>query len=396
MAAFARHSLSSRQALRQKLPACARPAGSSRGYASHHTKRRNVSGYDSAGRNKRVFSGRSSRMTIAAIRADGDATIGFGHLARSLAMAEALQDMGHDPVLVTRRNNLAHQFITSRSDVRVEEIREDVDEVEKLLSLSAGLVILDVRSTSHKLVSGLKEAGCFIVTFDDLGDGRYLADLVVDANLTSATNPKKMTTTTRYLLGPRYAVIGKQCQKIRSRRRSFGALRRILITCGGSDPAGATPRVVSALSTIDPEIYIDVILGPAFQSGKTLSKAVLESPRHFTIVDSPNDLMRRMKEADLGIISAGISLAEAACLGLPSIVIAQDAIQARNAVPYDESGGVRNLGVAGENAYKGISSAVRELSEPETRRAMSKALTDLVDGKAMGRIKEAIREIIST
>jgi spore coat polysaccharide biosynthesis predicted glycosyltransferase SpsG len=343
-------------------------------------------------------------VTVAAIRVDADREIGFGHLERCIAVARELKEANHEPVFVTCEKSIAIPRLAARGITAVETFVPGTatpdaaealsSEIDAILRRGPGLVIFDIGSTSHELAAAVKAMGCFVVSFEDLGDGRYLADLVVDANLTESTNPRKMTTTTRYLLGPEYAVISPECLKAKKKRRRFQELRRIIVSCGGSDPAAVTPHVIAALATLDTEIDIEVVLGPGFAHAAALDRAILATPRICSIVESPSDLPDRLRAADIGIISGGVTLYEAAFLGLPSIVIAQNPAQLRNLPPFDSRNAIINLGLAANNPYPNLLSAIRRLADSAIRRSMSEALEKHVDGRGIQRLGTAVREVL--
>ncbi len=339
-------------------------------------------------------------MTTTVIRVDADRAMGLGHVERMWNLAATLAASRYRPVFVTREQGLAAERLKARGaqDVITFPGREDAAaaveaEADAIHSASPGLVIFDTGSTSHDLVASVKSFGAIVVSFEDLGDGRYLADLVVDANLTSSTNPRKLETTTRYLLGPEYAVIAPAVRAARRLKRAWKEVKKILVSCGGSDPAGVTPRVVEGLADLDTDVDVEVVLGPAFAHGERLNEALLSSARTFSIVEAPDDLPARMRKAQVGILSGGVTLYEAAHLGLPSIVIAQNPAQLRNLPPFESRGGIVNLGLASNLAGVHITPEVRALMDPAKRKSMSKALEEYVDGRGADRILAAIKEV---
>lgn len=336
-------------------------------------------------------------MTTVAIRVDATKEIGFGHLERMVELGAALAAENHRPVFVTRAGSVGLDRLRARGVERIVEVAEKADvaaESDAILAAGPGLVILDIGPTSHALMAALKAPGCFLVSFDDLGDGRYLADIVVDANLTEKTNPRKIVTPTRFLFGPAHAAVSRACRAARKLRRRFGPLRRVVVAAGGSDPAGVTAGVAAGLSTLANEIAVELVLGPAFAGQKALDKALLASIRTFSIVEAPADFAERLRAADLGILSGGVTLFEAAHLGLPALVIAQNAAQLRNLPPFEAAGGIVNLGLAAHKPYGNLIAAIRELGPEEKRRAMAAALEKSVDGEGIARIVVAIREML--
>lgn len=335
-------------------------------------------------------------MTVTSIRVDANRESGLGHLHRSICVASELARRGHRPVFVTRDRAVVAPIAADSGFDSIVNFSDEAEEVNAILSPGPGLVVFDNGSTTHGKVAPLKEVGCFVVSFEDLGDGRYLSDLVVDANLTDSTNPQKLRTTTKYLLGPDYAVIAPMCRAAKKKRKHFTDVRKIVVTCGGSDPAGVTPRAVSALGNVDSEVEILVVLGPAFAHKEALNKALLSAARSFEVVEAPDNLPALMREADVGIISGGVTLFEAAYLGLPSIVIAQNAAQLRNLPPFEKHGGIVNLGLAANDPFANIPTELKLLRDPGRLRAMSEAQERYIDGKGLERLASAIRELLGT
>ncbi len=333
-------------------------------------------------------------MSVTTIRVDADLATGFGHLERSMALARELQAMNYRPVFVTREQGLAAGRLRACGFSDVQTFEEGTSELDAVLLPGPGIVVFDIGPTAHALVAGVKAVGAHVVSFEDLGDGRYLADLVVDANLLPGTNPKKMETPTRYLLGPDYAILSAAVLAAKRRRRKSGRVRRILVSCGGSDPAAVTVGVVNGLSSLDSEIEVELVLGPAFPHAKKLNAALLAASRSFTISESPTDLADRLRAADLGILSGGVTLFEAAYLGLPALVIAQHQAQLKNLAPFESRGGIINLGLASHEPYNNLKSAIREVNDPERLATMSVAQDSYVDGKGLGRVVTAMRAMV--
>ncbi|MBL4889580.1 MAG: hypothetical protein JKX97_06130 [Candidatus Lindowbacteria bacterium] len=333
-------------------------------------------------------------MTSVAIRVDASREQGFGNFCRSILVAEALTEAGHRPTFFTLESSMAPHYFAHKGIEGVVMFSDPDKEADVIMETGPGIVIFDVGPTSHKRLESFKEAGVLIVTFDDLGDGRYLADLVVDTNLDEKNNPRKLETTTRYLLGPDYAIFSRACMNARDKRKKINGVDKVIVTCGGSDPSGATPKIVEALGRLDTEVDVEIVVGPGFSHGEKLNKALLDSPRSFSLVESPDDLPLRMRTADIGIISGGLTLFEASYLGLPSIVISQNNAQEKNVGPFAKIDGVIYLGLASSNPYQQLLPEVKKLTAKETRNKMSKTVSDFVDGKGVDRFVHAVQDML--
>ena len=337
-------------------------------------------------------------MTKAVFRVDANKEIGIGHFSRTRALADEIKNLDFTPVFVTKNDSKVIELLKD-SEFEIVKFNGEAEnqletEIEAILSVCPTLAVFDIRSTSHELIAALKKYGIYVVSFDDLGEGRYLADIVVDANLSEEKNPKKLETNTRYLLGEDYAVISKECRAAKKIRRDEKFIQRIIVSCGGSDPSGVTPKVVAGLSNLSTDVEVELILGPDFAPSAKLNEALLNSARTFDIVESPKNLFERMRKAQLGIISGGITLFEAAFLGLPSIVVCQNIAQLKNLPKFEAIGGIINIGLSSNNPILNLTPIVRSLESEEKRKAMSRALERLIDGKGVDRICGAIMEVM--
>lgn len=326
-------------------------------------------------------------------RSDASHEGGIGHVERSARLGAALGAKGHDVTHVVRAGGLAEKRLRAKGVVPLTYERDE-EEIRTVLDVRPGLAVLDLGNNPHERVAALKKAEVGVATFDDLGDGRYVADLVVDANLAEAKNPRKMETTTRFLLGPLYAVVDPRLAAGRRKRR-YERFRRLAVALGGTDPENVTVKVVRALGRLDPNIEVTIVLGPGFRGGKTLDAALLESPRDLDVRIAPDDFAEILVAADVGIVGGGLTLAEAAAAGLPAIVLAQNKAQLANAQNLADAGGCVHLGL-GRNVPEGeILAAVRALEDPEKRRALGEAAARHVDGKGLERVVGALEQLIA-
>ena len=326
------------------------------------------------------------------MRAEASPETGLGHVERSLRLAEALGRDGHEATHVVRAGTLGARRLRERGAAVLPF--DGAEEEATVLGQAPRLVVYDVGSTTHEQVAAVKKAGAAVVTFDDLGDGRYVADDVVDANLSDRTNPRKMETTTRFHLGPAYAVVDPRLAS--GRRRKHGPLRHLVVAMGGTDPENIVVKVVHALGPFDVKVDVTLILGPGYGGGKALDEALLEAPRNFDVRDAPPDFFDLLRGADLAIVGGGLTLFEAAAAGTPAVVLAQNKAQLVNAQVLADAGAAVHLGL-GRNVPDGeILATVRSLADPEARRRLGEAAAARIDGRGLERVAEICRGALSS
>ena len=167
----------------------------------------------------------------------------------------------------------------------------------------------------------------------------------------------------------------------------------ILVTQGGSDTHGYTPKIIRALYDIPNDINFNVIIGPNFSHYQELDEALHDAPRNFTIIKDKGDLSELMFQADLAISAAGITLFELACMGVSTIVICGELYEVETANRLQKVGFGINLGFGKYIEEKKISNTVFQLmNDINSRLTMSKKGKELIDGNGVKRMVENIVE----
>jgi spore coat polysaccharide biosynthesis predicted glycosyltransferase SpsG len=161
----------------------------------------------------------------------------------------------------------------------------------------------------------------------------------------------------------------------------------ILVTQGGSDTYGFTPKIVKALYSIPDYIDINVVIGPNFSHDVELNGMLGNSPRKFNIIRGMNDLSHIMLRADLAISAGGNTLFELACLGVPTIVLCAELFEVGTADRLAAEGFGVNLGFGQDVGCGAITSSVcTMIGDVQLRKAMSKRGKALIDGHGVLRM----------
>src|SRR5690606_26486356 len=106
--------------------------------------------------------------------------LGMGHVFRALALAHELAS--HDVVIVTRSDGpyaLGAEYLR-RTPYRIETLTTEEQFLPYCKSRSPDITVLDVLDTSEEFVRSLAECSGFVVSFEDLGPGARLADVVIN------------------------------------------------------------------------------------------------------------------------------------------------------------------------------------------------------------------------
>jgi spore coat polysaccharide biosynthesis predicted glycosyltransferase SpsG len=103
---------------------------------------------------------------------------------------------------------------------------------------------------------------------------------------------------TRYLLGPAYALLRPEFAA-EPAREFAGAVRRVFVAAGGSDPLGLLPRLVGWAHKALPEAGIDVLASPLVAEGLVERLAGVESrPEGRTNAGEDGPALAKIQESD--------------------------------------------------------------------------------------------------
>jgi UDP-2,4-diacetamido-2,4,6-trideoxy-beta-L-altropyranose hydrolase len=330
---------------------------------------------------------------VVLIRADASARLGGGHVSRQLALALALREGGAEVGFACRdEDGLAARLVEAQG-FRLHRLpagdRIAQQEDARLTALAAGTAVDWVVVDQYQLGIDWERASRGfarrILVVDDLADRPHDADVLVDQNHYAGLERRYdglAPESCARLLGPAYALLRPEFEAARrALRRRDGAVRRILVSFGMTDPAGQTRLALEALRRAAlPGVAIDVAIGRDAPGLEHVCSACASLPAARCHVDAGN-MAEMMAQADFAFGSGGVSTNERMCLGLPSAVAATSSLQENSARDVAALGAHRYLGPAHELGWEAYAQAIADLvSEPSALRAMSEEGMRRTDG----------------
>lgn len=322
-------------------------------------------------------------------RADAGLQIGLGHVMRCLALAGALQGIGVDAVFLGRGYTPEVQHKMRKRGCLSIALGRDADDLEATLRQmrmsGADIVVVDVYGIGEAYLRALRAAGVVLISLDDHNLLSFPSHLVVNPNRFALDMEYHSSTgDTQFLLGPSYFLLREEFAKARQMPRQIAPQARcLLVSMGGSDPSGLTPKVVRAVAYLGLDTVV-VRGGAATKS----EPAVWGEAR---VVSDPPDMAQWMLWADIAVTSGGGTIYELAATGTPGIVLSQTHDQERNAAAMEAEGTVINLGPGAGVRECDIAGTVISLAGDQGRRqAMSRRGREVVDGRGAQRVAEAI------
>ena len=347
---------------------------------------------------------RSNKEKSLAIWCEANTNIGLGHFTRCNAIAEVLnkshkwkihfimsagcvvsqKDIDSCFELHTRHKNLSKNKNVNHWRLKV------------TLEVGASAVLWDINENiPEKFITELRKRNICLVTLDDPTKKRLFCDL---AFYPPVPQVKKMNWDN--FLGKNYC--GWDWVPLRSsllrNRRHFDENELVnkeplslVISMGGSDPKGMIFDVLDVVESVDLPLKTNILLGPAFDKRSKLNNFLKTCKKKHNIYSGTFDVGKLFAEADLAIISYGVTAFEMALLGTPSLLICLTADHGEAAMIFDLNKISINLGEFNTLTKQKLASKLDYLLKNKKERiCMAKNGFEAIDGLGVVRIAKKI------
>ncbi|MCU0842017.1 MAG: UDP-2,4-diacetamido-2,4,6-trideoxy-beta-L-altropyranose hydrolase [Thiobacillaceae bacterium] len=337
----------------------------------------------------------------ALVRADASTSIGLGHVARCLALADVLRERGWTVAFACRSQpGDAGSLVRARGYPLISlpaEVASELEDAEACLALTAGTpdwdwLVQDHYGLGRDWQTRLRGRARRILVIDDLADRPHDCDLLLDQNLGEARAERhaRLAPDAHRLIGPRYALLRPEFAACRAGLAPRdGGVREILVSFGGGDAPNATGRTLDALAGLDrPDIAVRVVAGGGNPHAAALAERARNLPNtHFHA--ATDRMAKLMGRADLGIGAPGSSTWERCSVGLPALLLSFAANQEAIGAAAHTAGAARYLGRIEDHDAAAICAALQSLLQaPAELAAMSRRAWALVDGLGAARVAE--------
>ena len=312
------------------------------------------------------------------IRADGGEQIGFGHIMRTLVLAEEISKKNTVTYVCSDKKiyNSGVELLRSRN-IKVKVISED-NEIKDILNIEADIIIVDKYNISVEYLYKLRKKFKLVYIDDNNELPYYDVDVLINQNIYAKDFNYNINQNAKILLGEKYVMLRdefrdncKVCNTINSK------VDNIFVSIGGSDDNNLTEDIIKVLKDLD--IKLHIIVGPGFIYNDRLKKYESYKVRLYY-----NAIMSNvMNKCDIAISSSGSTLYELCTLGIPTLgfVVAENQ---RTCAEY-----MHKLGVIKMITLNNLKS-VMEGFDYNARRIMKNNMKNLIDGQGVHRIIHAI------
>ena len=308
----------------------------------------------------------------------GSRELGMGHLYRTLALA---QEFARHEILIVTESSMPlgteffggqvfnHQEISNRNELAK-------------LAIGFDLVVLDVLDTEAELVLSLKEAGCAVVSFEDLGSGAEIADLVV-SDIYPSPNAKNQ------LVGVQNAILAPSFETLNRRANVKSGVDHVLVLFGGTDPSSLAQKSLRALEQIGYSGKVSCVRGLGADDLEG------EFDLDLQVLRNVKNMGSLMASADLALSSAGRTVTELMSIGVPTVCLAQNQKELSHTHAGKENG-ILNLGLGADLSMGDLAQQLSAiLTDFERRQQMSQTALARIKGRSNHRVVNRILDLVS-
>ena len=312
------------------------------------------------------------------IRADAGASFGFGHVMRTLALAQYWRE-SFGPVTYLCRQ-LSEQLVERLNSEAIDLLWLPQDgiygpgspkDAKHTLSVIHEIAPTAIVFDGYKFKTEYQDAiqnglqqlvkrPTTLLLDDDGRFDRYLTDFVLNQNAgaNESLYPNRAANT-KLILGSDFTLLRSEfvARVNSSKGQTARPPANLLVTLGGYDPGGVTQRIIDAASLL---------------SQKHLKVTVVSKMEGLRIDDSridlvsfTDDMAELYEQADLAVCAGGSTNWEMCFFGIPRLVIVLANNQRSIAKTLDDRGCVRSLDWFEDVSIETISDGLNELFENE-------------------------------
>ena len=278
-------------------------------------------------------------------RCDGSSSLGMGHVVRCLSLADYFKDNYNiDINFAVRKSNVAIKKIKNKYKVmKSNEI--DFSYFNWLLTCikrtNSKILILDSRDNINPLdIRKLKKkTNIFVVTIDDPEDKKYEADQVFLHPVPQNKNIDKKRLNGNIYEGWDFVILREIFTSTNwGSYPKNSKVKKIFLSMGSTDYLNLTSKILKLMNKVGSPFKIDVVLGHGNENINSIEELSSQLNYEIKIYHKPKCIAKLMSNANLGIVSFGMTSYELASLGIPSYNICLSDDHFQSSILIDKTG----------------------------------------------------------
>lgn len=254
-------------------------------------------------------------------RANGNLSIGLGHLFRLKGIAERLNKSIHSVLITDQTEGIDLSFIYDSFEevIQVNSVEEEVLFLKECKPFNR-IIVVDRYDYSITYQKAIKELYFTLIYIDDLVEGRHYADVIINQIPIFETNDYQKEDYTKVYTGLDYLLLRPEIiAKIQEERDvNSQEEKTVLVALGGTDASNLLPTITQLLLQNDLE-KITILSSKNTSSLKDIPLDPKISIVHNLNVD---ELISAVEKHQFVITSASTLALECLCIGTNLLTIA--------------------------------------------------------------------------
>jgi len=341
------------------------------------------------------------------LRTDGGGALGFGHVNRCLSLASAIRAHGGAPeiVLGSADSNVLDRIAQAGHATRKLAAAKRYNATETLGGAARAIFDFSHARTHEAsreaavMLGQAHDDGARTLLIDSIGRDCLgaLQRLSVDILAIPYAGAEEQDIISGPAIearGTDFFVLDAGFVEYRSAVEPESHVQpSVLVTAGGSDPAGLTPLFLAALARIATPVDIRVVIGPGFSAElkSKIEQQTAELDHNTTLLAAPVSLTEEIFAADLALSASGLTKYELAYAGTPCILISIDLAHHRANRAFAELGSCLDAGLMSDVTPSQLAAQIETLlKDPEKQQDMATLGRAAVDGKGLQRMLELL------
>lgn len=277
---------------------------------------------------------------------EGSAERGFGHVGRCLALGTAFREEHDSNCLFVFKGSESARSKICEAGFKVFE----VSDFESYIFSDEDAVVLDLLiPLADSFFTHATAENVLICTIDDPTPNRLKSELAFYPPVPQVHDLNWENFSGKLFCGWDYIPLRREFSEITNPApivpdKEKHSIPELLITAGGSDPAGLTFKILQVLTSINRPWHAKTVISPMFKNMDKIKGIAVELGDRVKLVSDVENMSLLMIQSDIAIASFGMTAYELAACRTPQLLLCLTEDHARSASALHAAGAAISLG----------------------------------------------------
>lgn len=267
--------------------------------------------------------------------------------------------------------------------------------LREIRRLQAAAVIVDSPAIGPDYIAELVAAGVLVMVIDTQAAYRHPGQLVLNPTLSRHLEEYEVCPGGQVLCGRRYVLVRPEIKRVRPQRSLEPPPPFRVAVALGDDPERLAEPVIKTLLGMKDVARVEILTWPHHPAAQLAQELQEKYQDRVGLATEPSAWGLAMMRSHLAVAASGPWALELAYVGVPSILITEQADQSRTAEALQEEGIAYHLGGASQLSAKSLREVVSQLlADERERHTMARLGRTYLDGRGTDRFVQAVEILL--